>query len=358
MMCTIDVNGEKLALKDGTVKANGQRIHYVEAGEGPMALLVHGFPEFWYSWKHQLLALSKAGYRAVAIDTRGVGRSSKPEDYAQYTLKNLACDCAETVKALGEKKAAIIGHDWGAIIAWSAAWFYPECFSGVVGISNVFGGRDAFALPLSEGRTKLPSQIYREIAGEDKIFYSDNFAKIEPALIQMDCPKDWLFNALFGWSHLLPKPQILIDNKATELTDEQIVELFRGASVCSDRYAPVTPSKRAPVDNPYFLPEEDLEILAANWESCGFRHALYYYKAVDLDWELYGNIEERIKIPALYIGGDRDWVTIWSRDAIANLPKVCDDLRGVKVLENCGHWEEIERPNEVSSLILDFLKSL
>ncbi len=354
----IKVDGVEYELIDGVVSANDQRIHYVEFGQGPMVLLVHGFPEFWYAWKHQIVSLANAGFRAVAIDTRGIGRSSKPEDWTEYTLSRLAKDCADTVAALGEEKAIIVGHDWGSIIAWSAAWLYPDSFRGIVGISNTFGGRDAFALPLSEGRTKKPSDIYKEIAGPDKIFYSENFAKVDNALIQMSSPRDWLFNAFFGWSNLLPKPEILNTVKPTELTDEQLVTLFRSASVCSPRYAPVTPSKRAPVANPYFLPEEDLDRFAANWESTGFRYGLYYYKAVDLDWELYANIEERIKIPALYIGGDRDWVTMWSKDALENLPKVCDDLRGIVVLENCGHWEEMERPKEVSRLIIDFAKGL
>ena len=145
----ITVDGVKYEVKDGVVTANSQRIHYVEMGEGPMVLLVHGFPEFWYMWKHQLVSLSKAGYRAVAIDTRGIGRSSKPDDYTEYTLGKLAKDVSETVTALGEEKAVLVGHDWGAIISWTAAWLYPENFAGVIGISNVFGGKDAFALPLS-----------------------------------------------------------------------------------------------------------------------------------------------------------------------------------------------------------------
>ena len=354
----ITVKGKEYELIDSTVQANGQRIHYVELGSGPMVLLVHGFPEIWYSWKNQIVALAEAGFRAVAIDTRGVGRSSKPQDWTDYTLDKLAKDVAEVVTALGEEKAVVVGHDWGSIISWTEAWLYPEKFAGVVGISNTFGGRDTFALPLNKDRTKLPTQVYEEIGGEDKWFYSHQFYKVEPALVTMEDPKSWLYNGLYAWSHMLPKPPILEEVYCRELTDEQIVTLFRSASVTSPKSEVPKPSVRLPFPNPDFLPEEDLERLAASWEASTFRYGLYYYKAVDLNHQLLGGIEERIKIPALYIGGDRDWVTIWSRDALDRLPEICDDLRGCVVLENCGHWEEIEEPDKVSDLIIDFAKNL
>src|SRR5215472_17330833 len=103
------------------VEANGIRLHIAEQGQGPLVVLCHGFPESWYSWRHQVAAVSAAGFRAVAPDMRGYGGTEAPESIDQYTLMHLVGDMAELVKALGETKAVIVGHDWGAPVAWHAA---------------------------------------------------------------------------------------------------------------------------------------------------------------------------------------------------------------------------------------------
>ena len=107
---------------------NGIRIHCVEAGEGPLVLLVHGFPESWYSWRHQLPALADAGYRAVAIDVRGYGRSSAPAPIEAYRMLATSPTTSALVGALGEEQAVVVGHDWGAPIAWNSALLRPDVF--------------------------------------------------------------------------------------------------------------------------------------------------------------------------------------------------------------------------------------
>lgn len=111
------------------------RVHVVEQGEGPLVLLVHGFPESWYSWRHQLPALAAAGYRTVAIDVRGYGRSSKPRATDAYRMLELVEDNVAVVHALGERSAAIIGHDWGATIASHSALLKPDTFHAVALLS-------------------------------------------------------------------------------------------------------------------------------------------------------------------------------------------------------------------------------
>src|SRR5436190_7023652 len=120
---------------------NGIKMHVAMAGEGPLVLLCHGFPESWYSWRHQLKALASAGYCGVAPDMRGYGQTDKPEAIDQYTLLHLTGDMVGLVQALGFEEAVIVGHDWGAPVAWHSALFRPDKFRAVVGLSVPFRPR-------------------------------------------------------------------------------------------------------------------------------------------------------------------------------------------------------------------------
>jgi pimeloyl-ACP methyl ester carboxylesterase len=128
-------------VKHRIVETNGIRMHLAEAGMGPLILLCHGFPECWYSWRHQLAALAAAGFHAVTPDMRGYGQTDRPEAIDQYTLLHLVGDMVGLVDALGEEKAVIAGHDWGAAVAWLAAQLRPDRFRGVVGLSVPFRAR-------------------------------------------------------------------------------------------------------------------------------------------------------------------------------------------------------------------------
>src|SRR5580704_14061523 len=122
-------------IKHRTVETNGIRMHIAEAGAGPLVVLCHGFPESWYSWRHQLVALAEAGYHAVAPDMRGYGQTDRPEPIDQYSLLHLVGDVVGLVDALGESTAVVAGHDWGAPVAWHAALLRPDVFRGVIGLS-------------------------------------------------------------------------------------------------------------------------------------------------------------------------------------------------------------------------------
>ena len=132
------------AITHRQVKTNGVSLHIAEAGSGPLVLMVHGFPELWYSYRHQLPALAEAGFHAVAVDVRGYGGSDAPYEIEAYSMKQLTADAVGILDALGEKTAVIIGHDWGAPIAWNSAVLYPDRFRAVVGLGVPFVRRSAF----------------------------------------------------------------------------------------------------------------------------------------------------------------------------------------------------------------------
>ena len=131
------------------VETNGVQLRIAEMGSGPLVLLVHGFPESWYSWRHQLPALAAAGYHAVAPDMRGYGKSDKPEAVEAYDIHHLTADLAGLVDALGQEQAVLIGHDWGALIVWNAMLLHPQRFSAVVGMSVPYSGRGPMSITQS-----------------------------------------------------------------------------------------------------------------------------------------------------------------------------------------------------------------
>ena len=168
-------------------QVNGVRIHCVEAGIGPLVLLVHGFPESWYSWRHQLHALADAGYRAVAIDVRGYGRSSAPPAIEDYRMLRHVGDNVGLVHALGEERAVIVGHDWGAPIAWTSALLRPDVFRAVAGLS----------VPYSAAGNARPTQVFRAMAGDEE-FYIEYFQK--PGRAEVELEQDvarWLLGFYF-----------------------------------------------------------------------------------------------------------------------------------------------------------------
>src|ERR1043165_355556 len=134
-------------IRHRSIAANGIELHIAEAGDGPLVLMCHGWPELWYSWRHQLVALAEAGFHAVAPDMRGFGRTSAPDDVAAYTILHTVGDMVALTDALGEQRALIVGHDWGAPVAWHCALLRPDIFPAVVAMS-VPHRRRAQAAPL------------------------------------------------------------------------------------------------------------------------------------------------------------------------------------------------------------------
>jgi pimeloyl-ACP methyl ester carboxylesterase len=346
-----------------TVYAGEQRVHLVEAGSGPLVLMCHGFPESWYSWRHQLSALADAGYHAVAMDMRGYGRSGKPTEVADYRITELVADCVGVVQALGEDSAVIVGHDWGSPVAWTCAWTRPDVFRAVAGLSVVFGGRGLMGLPGDPLGERRPSIVERELAGPDLLFYQEHFCSPAGSKEFRGDVRAWMRGGLYGFSASSPLPPELagppLNGDLSQLPDDAVADFTRSV-MCfppgvgmRDRMAPV------PDVLPSWLTELDVDFYASEFERTGFEGGLNYYRNIDLDWELLAPYEGRpVSVPSVFIGGDRDVATIWAKEAIALLPKTQSDFRGTHIVRNAGHWLQQEQPEAVNSLLLEFLRGL
>lgn len=342
------------------VRANGQRMHLRIAGSsGPLVLLCHGFPESWYSWRHQLDALAAAGYRAAAMDMRGYGRSSKPAAVTDYRITELVEDCVGVVHALGESTATIVGHDWGSGVAWAAAWTRPEVFRAVASLSVPFGGQSMVGLPGDPFGVIRPSVTHRELAGDDLLFYQEYF-QLPGGVAEREAEEDlryWLTGLLYGASADAPVPPELTGVDLTALPTEALPDFLRSA-MCFRRDAGFASLFPQPEKLPAWL-SDDLDFYVTELEYGGLTGPLNYYRNFDLDWELLAAYQGTpITVPSLFIGGDRDIVTIWAQEAIARADEVLADLRGSIVLPHCGHWVQQEQPDAVNRELINFLSDL
>ncbi|MCX3058239.1 alpha/beta fold hydrolase [Streptomyces beihaiensis] len=306
------------------------RTHLVEQGSGPLVLLVHGFPESWYAWRHQLSALAAAGYRAVAMDVRGHGRSSRPDAVDAYRILELVEDGAAVVRALGERTAVIVGHDWGATVAATSALVRPDVFRAV-GLLSV---------PYTPPGGPRPSEVFARMGGAEE-FYVSYFqrpgraeAEIEPDV------RRWLAGFYAALSaDTMPAPGA---------PDPHFVS--RGGRLC-DRF----PAGRLPS----WLSERDLDVYAAEFERTGLAGALARYRNMDRDWEDLTEYDGApITQPSLFVGGALDASTTWLADAIKAFPSTLPGLAASHILDGCGHWIQQERPAEVNRSLIDWLGSL
>ncbi|MGW1871133.1 alpha/beta fold hydrolase [Streptomyces mauvecolor] len=306
------------------------RIHLAEQGSGPLVLFVHGFPESWYSWRHQLPALAAAGYRAVAIDVRGYGRSSRPGDAAAYRMRELVADNVAVVHSLGEESAVVVGHDWGSAIAANSALIRPDVFRAV-GLLSV---------PYAPRGGPRPSELFASMGGDEE-FYVSYFQ--EPGRVEAEIEPDvrgWLagFYAAFS-ADTMPAPE------------EPEPHFVAGGGTLRERFPKA--------GLPGWLSEDDLDVYAAEFERTGMTGALNRYRNMDRDWEDLADFDGApLTQPSLFIGGALDASTTWLADAIKAYPTTLPGLMSSHVLDGCGHWIQQERSNEVSRLLINWLDSL
>jgi len=317
------------------VDTNGIRMHVAEAGAGPLVVLCHGFPESWYSWRHQLPALAAAGFHAVAPDMRGYGQTEQPEAIDQYTLLHLVGDMVGLLDALGAEQAVIAGHDWGAPVAWHAALLRPDRFRGVVGLSVPFRPRGTV-----RPTTAMPQT-------DDARFYQLYFQ--EPGIAEAEFERDprvSLRTMLYSGSGDAPR-------RAGGAAEGAVGMVSRQAGFLS---AMVNPASL-----PRWLSEADIDFYAGEFARSGFRGGLNWYRNIDRNWELLAPFAgAQVTIPALYIAGDRDLVVAFRGmdQLLPNLAKFAPQLRQTVMLPGCGHWTQQEQASEVNAAMIDFLQGL
>ena len=315
-------------IKHRTIRTNGINMHVAEQGEGPLVVLLHGFPELWYTWRHQLPALAEAGFHAVAPDVRGYGRTDAPEPVESYSMLNMTSDITGLLDVYGESTAVVVGQDWGSDIAWRCALLHPARFSAVVALSVRF-------MP----RTPIPpTQQFKQI-------FEDNFIWLlyfqEPGVAEAELEADVrrsISVAVYAASGDAPEGAAMPAKK-------------KGAGFLEGMPEPDLPL-------PWFT-EADLDYFVGEFERTGFRGGLNRYRNMDRDWEQLPQLAgAKVQQPALFIAGERGPMASSAFFDLDPMREHVPNLRDVVMLPGCGHWAQQERPAEVSAALIKFIKGL
>ncbi|HEY4454135.1 MAG TPA: alpha/beta hydrolase, partial [Pseudonocardiaceae bacterium] len=309
------------------VSVNGISLHIAEAGEGPLVLLLHGWPESWYSWRHQFAPLADAGFHVVAPDQRGFGSSECPEAINRYSVLDMVGDAVGLINALGADNAVVVGHDWGAPVAWHTALLRPDLVRGVAGLS-VAPNRRPPTHPLT---------ILEQHFGAG--FYQIYFQEVGRAEAELGADPTLSFRKILAGrpAHADLPPMVVGPNDAGLL--DALVE---------------------PETLPDWLTEDDIAVMVEQYAKSGWRGGLNLYRNINRNWELTAAWDDaRITVPSLYITGQRDVVRgFGDPNFLDRLPKQLPGLRGIVDLPDTGHWTQQERPAEVNKALLEFLAGL
>lgn len=300
-------------------------------GEGPLVLFVHGFPESWYSWRHQLKPVAEAGFTAAAMDVIGYGGSSKPHEIERYSMENITRDVAGVAKALSpDAPAIVVGHDWGAPIAWNSALLFPDVFRAVAGLSV------PYAPP---GTANFLDVVNKVFTARGKFFYQVYFQDegVAEAELEKD-PRDTIRRFYYSISGDAPDGTWPVDKKHGD---------------------PLLYRLPDPDPFPAWLTEEDLDYYEAEFKASGFRGPLNRYRNHPRDFEFLSALpDKKIYQPAMFIGGERDLVLkmLPGVDPVEKMRDVVPNLQTGVVLKGCGHWTQQEKPHEVNELLLGWLE--
>lgn len=314
------------------IEANGLRFRIAEAGEsGPLVLLAHGWPESWYSWRHQLVGLAEAGYRVVAPDMRGYGASAAPPAVDDYNMNHLTADMVGILDALGEETATIIGHDWGAPVAQYSALYYPDRFTSLVMMSVPYQARAA-ANPLTWMQNQFGDNFYY-------ILYHNEPGGVAEA--EYDGDPRGLISRLYLSPNSPREPAVVTDPKRSA-----------GGWI---------PRLGAPEGLPDWLTQADLDYVVGQFESAGFRGGVNYYRNFARNWELTATRSDfTIKVPTLFLAGERDVMIggATKERLTAMMAPLIPDLRDVVLVPSIGHWIQQEAPEETNRVLIEFLDGL
>jgi pimeloyl-ACP methyl ester carboxylesterase len=311
-----------------TLAVNGIHMRVATQGTGPLVLLCHGFPELWCSWREQMAALAGAGWRAVAPDMRGYGGTDAPSELAQYTMLHHVGDMVGLVHALGDKQAVIVGHDWGAPAAWTAALLRPEVFRAVVGMSVPYsppGPVDLLTALQKMGVQNFYMQYFQQPGVAEAELQADVAATMRRITFSLSG------DGAGGVAGMLHVGKGFLHNTVD------------------------------PAEMPPWVKADDLAYTVEEFRRTGFLGGLNWYRSLRLSWELLAPWRGAvIHQPSLFIAGDRDDVMKFptSRASIDKFSQTLPGLRGCHILQGAGHWVQRERAAVVNDLLLAFLRGL
>ena len=296
-------------MSERQIATNGIELHVAEQGEGPLVVLCHGFPELGFSWRHQLPALTDAGYRVVVPDMRGFGQSSAPAEVEAYDVLTLCADMTGLLDALGEERAIFVGHDWGASLVWHLALVHPERVRAVAGLS----------VPLTPRAPAPPVEILRANLGED--FY-------------------------------------IVWFQQPGVADEALASDVRRTLTTSRQWTNEWADEEGgQPQRPPWLSEQELQVYVDAFERSGFTGGLNWYRNIDRNWELLAPYEGRmVEAPAMFLTGENDPVRAFM--PAETMDGLLREQRAKIVVPGAGHWVQQEAPEAVNSALLEFLVSV
>lgn len=307
-----------------TLAVNSIEMFLLEQGTGPLVVLCHGWPELSYSWRHQIPAIAAAGYHVVAPDMRGFGQTTAPADIGAYTILDHAGDMVALVAALGEKQAVIVGHDWGAPVAWHSALFRPDIFRAVAGLS---------VPPVLRGRGR-PLDVLRESGITN--FYWQYFQTPGIAESEFEADVARTMRIVLGGGFADPATALFVKEEGG----------FLG-------------NARADRPLPRWLTEAELAHFVAAYQKSGFRGGLNWYRNIDRNWELTAPWQgAQITQPSLFIAGAKDAVItgLIGAKRVADLERVLPKLKRKLIIDGAGHWIQQERADQVNAALISFLQ--
>jgi soluble epoxide hydrolase/lipid-phosphate phosphatase len=314
-------------IKQSFLRTNGIIMHVRERGDGFPVVFCHGFPEIWYSWRHQMKALADAGFRAIAVDQRGYGETSTPVRIDAYTQRKLVGDIVGMLDVLKIRKCVIVGHDWGGMVAWNTAMLAPDRVERVVGINTPFIPR----APMK------PTDAMRAMAagGFHYILY------FQTPAARRELERD-VARTLRGFYQDPP------ERSAEEIRKAPPGVFGRPGGGLLDRFA----------DGPHgkFLTDEDFEVFVKAFKTTGFRGGLNWYRCIDLNWEESAGQVDRVEQPALMITAELD--AVLRPEMAEGMTTWVPNLRKTVLIKGSGHWTQQEKPAEVNAAILDFLSDM
>ncbi len=304
------------------IETNGVQLRTIVEGDGPLAVLLHGFPRCWYLWRHQIDPLVEAGFRVAVPDQRGYGASSRPEPIEAYNILELTKDVVGLIDALGEDRAHLVGHDWGCIVAWYASLLYPHRFRCVAGLSVPWQ-------PIGPGIVNPPGL-------DDHFWYIRYFQTPGVAEAELEADVDRTFRFFNG-------DRGGADGAVTGMRPRD------AAFLVGEPPASLLPP----------MTEDDHAYYVASFEASGFRGPLNWYRNMAAIPTLTPWLDgARIQIPAFFLAGSDDPVLQFSPGSYDRQDAGFADLRGKRLIDGAGHWVQEQEADAVSAALVEFLTSI